>query len=81
MAFGVKEMVGTLVAGGILFMIGMYAYVKVGATIDQSNFTAAENATFANIKTNITAGFDLGSVIFIVIAAGTIIGVIWMAFR
>ena len=81
MAFGVKEMVGTLVSGGILFMIGLYAYAKVGSTIDQSGFSAAENATMVNIRSNITAGFDLGSVVFIVLAAGTIIGVIWMAFR
>jgi len=81
MSFGVKETVGTLVAGGILFMVGFYAYTKVGSSIDTSALTTAENTTYNNIRSNITSGFDLGSVVFIVIAAAAIIGVIWMAFR
>lgn len=81
MAFGIKELVGTLVAGSILMMVGLYAYSKVSGSIDQTGFTAAENTTMTNIKTNVTSGFDLGSIIFIVLAAGGIIGVLWIVFR
>jgi len=81
MAFGVRETVGTLVAGGVLFMVGFYAYTKVKGSIDTGNFTAAENTTYDNITGNVTSGFDLGSVVFIVLAAASIIGVIWLAFR
>jgi len=81
MAFGVKEIVGTLVTGGILFMVGLYAYSKVGASIDQTSFSVAENTTMTNVRDNITSGFDLGSVVFIVLAASVIIGVIMIAFR
>jgi len=121
MAFGVKETVGTLLAGGVLFMVGFYAYVKIGGTIDlldggtyynsthycaspgtitggdvcnSVNMTttksaatllppgyAVDDAALTNIKSNVTSGFDLGSVVFIVLAAASIIGVIWLAFR
>jgi len=81
MAFGIKETIGTLVGGGILMMLGLYAYSKVGSKIDQNEFTAAENTTMTNIKTNITSGFDIASVVFIVIAVVAIIGVIYLAFR
>lgn len=81
MAFGVKETVGTLVAGGILMMVGIFAYSKVAASINTSGFTAQELVAYNNVRTNVTSGFDLGSVVFIVIAASAIIGVIWVAFQ
>lgn len=114
MAFGVKEIVATLVAGSIFMMIGIYAYSKAGQGVDLLNGGdyintthycsspgtwngsdcisggtltalptdyAQNNAVMNNIKANATSGFDLGSIIFIVIAAGGIIGVLWMVFR
>lgn len=81
MEFGIREAVGTLVGGGVLMMVGLFAYSKIGKTIDQSGFTTAENTTLANIKSNIVSGFDLASVAFIVIAASVIIGIIYLAFR
>ena len=81
LAFGIKEVVGTLVAGSVLMMVGLYAYSKVSASIDQSGFTAAENTTIGNIRTNVTSGFDLASIIFIVLAAGAIIGILYMIFK
>lgn len=80
-ALGVQQIVGTLVAGSILVMIGLYTYSKVGGSIDQSSFTAAENQTMSNVKSNVTSGFDLTSILFIVIAAVGIVGAVLMAFK
>lgn len=79
--FGVRELVGTLVTGGVLMMVGLFAYTKVKSSISQGDFTAAENTTYEGITDNILGGFDLGSVVFIVLAASIIIGVILIAFR
>jgi len=107
MAFGVKEIISTLVAGGILFMVGLYAYSKVTNSVDVLNGgdyinssyycsgswngtvcsggtvldLPAEYTTQVTMRENITSGFDLGSVVFIVVAAAAIIGVIMIAFR
>lgn len=37
--------------------------------------------TLRNVRSNVTSGFDLTSVAFIVIAASIIIGIIYLAFR
>lgn len=79
--FGVRELVGTLVTGGVLMMVGLFAYTKVKSSIDVDGLTPAENTTFNAITDNILGGFDLGSVVFIVLAASIIIGVILIAFR
>jgi hypothetical protein len=34
-----------------------------------------------NVRANVLAGFDLGTISFIVLAAGTIIAIIFLAFR
>jgi len=80
-AFGIREIVGTLVAGGILMMVGIFAYSKVRGSISQAQFTAEENTAFANVRTNVTSGFDIGSIVFIMVAVAGIIGVIFLAFR
>lgn len=78
---GIREMIGTLIVGAVLFMVGMFTYSKVSGSIDQGSFTAAENTTMTNVRTNVLAGFDLGTISFIVLAAGTIIAIIFLAFR
>jgi len=80
-SFGVRELVGTLVTGGVLMMVGLFAYTKVKGSISTGSFTASENTTYDNITSNIIGGFDLGSVVFIVLAASIIIGVILIAFQ
>jgi len=80
-SMGINGLVSTLVVGGVLMMVGIYAYTKVGSSIDSSSFTTAENTTFEGIKTNVLSGFDLGSVAFIVIAAAIIISILLTAFR
>jgi len=81
MAFGVQQIVSTLVAGSILVMIGLYTYSKVSGSIDQSGFTASENTTLTNVRTNVTSGFDLSSILFIVVAAVGIVGAVMLAFK
>jgi hypothetical protein len=78
---GIREMIGTLIVGAVLFMVGMFTYSKVSSSIDQGGFSAAENTTMTNVRTNVLAGFDLGTISFIVLAAGTIIAIIFLAFR
>jgi len=80
-AFDVKGIIATLVAGSILMMVGLFTYSKVSGSIDQSAFTATENTTMSNVRSNVLSGFDLSAIIFIVLAAGGIIGVLLLAFR
>ena len=96
----IKVIVGTLVAGAILLMVGIYTYTKVRAPVQdyfwgytnygvttatataaQNASIAAQNATFGNIQSNTLSAFDLSAIIFIVLAAGGIIGVLLLAFR
>jgi hypothetical protein len=58
---GIREMIGTLIVGAILFMVGMFTYSKVSGSIDQGAFTTAENTTMGNVRANVLAGFDLGT--------------------
>jgi hypothetical protein len=73
---GVTTMIIAIVVGAVLFMIGIYINSKVASSINTNSFSAAENTTFANVKTNVLAGFDLGTIVFIVLAASVIIGVV-----
>jgi len=96
----IKTIIGTLVAGAILLMVGIYTYTKVRAPVQsyfhdytsygvttatataaQNATIAAQNATFGNIQSNTLSAFDLSAIIFIVLAAGGIIGVLLLAFR
>ena len=114
-AMGVKAMIGTVLAVVVLLMIGLYVYVKLGASTSpigsdgvyanntyyctsdgvanltdntcltgtRTAFTAntlANYNTWLGVKANARAGFDLSSIIPIVLAATAIIGLLYMAF-
>ena len=80
LTIGIKEIIGTIVTGSILVYVGMYTNSKVSSSIDRTGFSTAENTTFDNVKTNVNSGFDLSSVLFIVLAAAGIVGVVLMVF-
>ena len=116
MTFGVKETIGTLVAGGVMMLVAIYAWAKVNRSVDwlgggayvntthycsgagatwngtacltggtltglPTGFNKNDYDTMLRMRGNVTSGFDLSSVVFIVIAASAIIGVIWVAFQ
>ena len=58
---------------GILQLVSVLTTSKVAANIDQSSFTAAENATVATMKTTNLEALELGSTAQTVLAAGVII--------
>ena len=58
---------------GVIQLIGVMITSKVSANIDQSGFTAAENATVANLKANNLDAFELGGTGQIVYAASVVI--------
>ena len=75
-AMDLKGIIATLVVGSILMVVGLYVYSKVTGQIDTSGFTAEENQTLDDVKTNVTAGFSLTSIAFIVIAAAAILSIV-----
>lgn len=81
MAFGIKETVGTLVGGGILMMLGLYAYSKSAQAIPTEQFTTAENNTLANVKANILSGYDVSSILFVILGIASFLGVLFVVFR
>jgi len=73
---GVTSMIIAIVVGAVLFMVGRYINSKVSSSINTNDFSTTENTTFANVKSNVLTGFDLGTIVFIVLAASVIIGVV-----
>jgi len=62
-----------LVIVATALMIGISVYSSISTSIDRGSLTAAENASFGKVLTNTNAGFSLGSILPIVLAASAII--------
>ena len=69
---GVGVALALLIFGAVL-LTGIFAYAKIAAAIPTSSFTADENTTFADVKTNILSGFDLASIGLITLAIGAVV--------
>lgn len=72
-------MVGTvisIVTVVILLFISMLLVSKVRSNIDQSDWTAEENNTFDDVKTNANTSFSLMAIALIVLVAFLIISIL-----
>lgn len=69
----------------VVFVMGVGLIINsdVNTILDDNRVgnTAAYNATLTNLQTNAYSGFDLGSLLPIVIAAGAVITILLVSFR
>lgn len=79
-AVGVRALPGLLVSLGVLLMVGLFVFTKIKTSITTTGFSAAESTAFNNTVQNVVDGFDLASILVIVLAAAAIIGVLTAAF-
>ena len=82
-AVGLKELIATLVVSGLLLIIGIVVFAKVGSTVDtQLSGTgyAEATATVSNVSSTTYDAFELSTVALIVLAAAVIIGILIRAF-
>lgn len=60
----------------ILIAIGFFVVATVQNNVNQNDFTAGQNSTFANIVSTTNDSFQLLTIVGIALAAAIIIGVI-----
>lgn len=63
-----------VIAVGIILYFGLLINQKVKSNINRSGFTTAENTTFDNTATNVNTGFELSSLVPMILVAVAIIG-------
>lgn len=80
-AVGIRELMITLVVAGILSIVGVLIFSQVSGSIDQSDFTAAQNSTVDTIEDTVLDSFELGIIALIVLAAVVILGALFMLGR
>lgn len=78
---GIRELMTTLVVAGILAIVGVLIFSQVSSSIDQSDFTTAQNTTVTNIEDTVLDSFELGIIALIVLAAVVILGTLFMLGR
>ena len=62
-----------IVVVGAMLAIGLLVNSKIFGAINQDTFTAAENTTLTNVRTNVNTGFDVGSIIPIVLVFAVVV--------
>ena len=68
-AMGFREIMITLVFGGILALVGILVFSKVDSSISRDSFSAAQNTTYTGIVTTVLDSYSLAVVGLIVLAA------------
>jgi len=68
-ALGFREIMITLVFGGILALVGILVFSKVDSSIDRTSFTAAQNTTYTDVVNTTLDSYSLAVVGLIVLAA------------
>lgn len=71
---GIVAGILTMVVGGAMLLAGIFASSKVAAAVPRSDFTAAENTTFDDIKGNIFDALEVGGVVVIFVGIALLIG-------
>ena len=77
-AIGLRELFTTLVVAGILAIVGVLIFSKVSSSVNQSDFTAAQNSTVTTIKDTVLDSFELGVISLIVLSAVVILGTLFL---
>lgn len=77
-AIGLRELFTTLVVAGILAIVGVLIFSEVDSSINQDDFSSAQNTTVTNIETTVLDSFELGIIALIVLAAVVILGTLFM---
>jgi len=77
-AISVTQIGVTLVIAATVLMVGILVYSEIADSIDNSDFTTAENTTLANIKSTTLDAYDLAVVGLIVLAAVAVLGYIFL---
>jgi len=77
-AIGLRELFTTLVVAGILAIVGVLIFSKVSSSVNQSDFTAAQNSTVTTIKDTVLDSFELGVIALIVLSAVVILGTLFL---
>ena len=65
-----------LIIVGALGLVSVLVHSKLSSAINQDSFTAGENSTVAQIKTNTLDSYELGSTGMIILAVSAIIVII-----
>lgn len=81
MGFGFVAIVMTIAVVAILLLVVILVFSKVGGSIPQTGFTAAENSSVANVKSTTLDAIDLVTIGLVVLAALGIIAVVMMLAR
>ena len=77
-AIGLRELFTTLVVAGILAIVGVLIFSKVDSSINQNDFTVAQNATVTTIQDTVLDSFELGVIALIVLSAVVILGTLFL---
>jgi len=77
-AIGLRELFTTLVVAGILAIVGVLIFSKVDSSINQNDFTVAQNSTVTTIEDTVLDSFELGVIALIVLSAVVILGTLFM---
>ena len=77
-AIGLRELFTTLVVAGILAIVGVLIFSKVDSSINQNDFTVAQNSTVTTIEDTVLDSFELGVIALIVLSAVVILGTLFL---